>query len=85
MEWVCSLRQRQNLRQEDLSSMSGVPIATLRRFERTGEISLSSLAKIALSLGALDDLDNIFHTSAPTSIREIEELESTPSRQRVRK
>ena len=46
-------RQRldRNLTQEDLSARSGVPLGTLRTFERTGRISLSGLIKIALALG----------------------------------
>ena len=46
-------RQRldRNLTQEDLSARSGVPLGTLRTFERTGRISLAGLIKIAMALG----------------------------------
>ena len=42
--------------QEGLSHRSGVPVATLRRFERTGFISLESYLKILLVLGQLEDV-----------------------------
>ena len=41
-------------RQEDLASKSGVSIATLRRFERSGQISFQGLAKLLVSLGLAD-------------------------------
>ena len=78
------LRMQRNLRQEDLAVRSGVALGTLRRFERTGEISLSSLAKLALALGTLDDLDHLFEERPATSIAEIEARESKCIRQRVR-
>lgn len=41
-------------RQQDLASRSGVSIATLRRFERSGEIAFRGLAKLLVSLGLAD-------------------------------
>lgn len=44
------------LTQEGLSSRSGVPLPTLRKFERTGLISLEAFCKIILILDALDSV-----------------------------
>lgn len=49
-----------NLTQEGLSVRSGVPLATYRRFERTGKISLDGLLHIAYALDALNDFDQVF-------------------------
>lgn len=43
-------------RQEDLATRSGVSIATLRRFERSGQIGFLGLAKLLVTLGLADQL-----------------------------
>lgn len=53
-------RLEMNLTQEGLSARSGVPLATYRRFERTGKISLDGLLHIAYALDALTDFDHVF-------------------------
>lgn len=62
-----SLRQHRlayRFTQQELSQRSGVALASLRKFERTGLISLQSLLKIAVILGILE---NIVHAVEPTS------------------
>ncbi len=54
------LRKNRKISQERLSELSGVSYASIRRFEKTGNISLSSLVKLALALQLYDDLDNLF-------------------------
>lgn len=41
-------------RQQDLATRSGVSIATLRRFEHSGQIGFLGLAKLLVSLGLAD-------------------------------
>lgn len=53
---VRSQRVALNWRQEDLATRSGVSIATLRRFERTGQIGFLGLAKLLVTLGLADQL-----------------------------
>lgn len=53
-------RLEQNLTQEGLALRSGVSLGSIKRFERTGEISLKSLIDIALTLGCLEDFDALF-------------------------
>ncbi len=43
-------------KQKELSQRSGVALATLRKFERTGLISLESFLKIAAILGVLENI-----------------------------
>lgn len=57
-------------RQEDLAQRSGVAIATLRRFERTGQIGFKGLSKLLVTLGLADNFLAGFKrpTEAPKSI-----------------
>lgn len=48
-----------NLTQEGLSNKSGVSLGSIKRFEKSGEISFESLLKVALVLNCLDDFKNI--------------------------
>ena len=59
-ERVKARRLEMNLTQEGLSVRSGVPLATYRRFERTGKISLDGLLHVAYALDALGDFDQLF-------------------------
>jgi transcriptional regulator with XRE-family HTH domain len=53
-------RKEMNLSQEILAARSGVSFGSVKRFERTGQISLESLLKLAVALNALKDFDAIF-------------------------
>ena len=62
-----NMRLSQNLTQEGLSLRSGVSLGSLKRFERTGEISIKSLIDIAVSLGCLNDFEQLFQNQLPTT------------------
>ena len=67
-----SIRKSKKVSQQRLSIISGVSYASIRRFEKTGDISLCSLVKISLALQLYDDLDNLFKNHQKyTSIEEI--------------
>jgi len=63
-------RKRKHISQVSLAKMSGVSYASIRRFESTGEISLSSLLKIANVLGCLEDFNQVFKTPIPNSLKD---------------
>lgn len=44
------------LTQEGLAERSGVALPTLRKFERTGALSLESFLKLHMVLGGLEDI-----------------------------
>jgi transcriptional regulator with XRE-family HTH domain len=74
-----------DLSQKTLSEKSGVSYGVLKKFERTGQISLESLLKLALPLNALKDFQHVF---APKPIEEalsLDELMRDTSRKRGRK
>ena len=64
-------RKYLKLTQQQLAEKSGVSLGSLKRFERTGEISLSSLLKIAMVLDSLKEFEKIFEKPEYTSIEEI--------------
>ena len=64
-------RKEQKLTQEQLSKKSDVSLGSLKRFEQTGEISLSSLIKIACALGCEDDFNSLFAKKSYASIQEV--------------
>lgn len=65
-------RKQMKISQRQLSQKSGVAYSSLRRFEATGEISLSSLLKIAHALDALKDFESIFKGQAITNLKDYE-------------
>ncbi len=68
------LRLSQNLTQEGLSLRSGVSLGTLKRFEKSGEISIKSLIDIANALGCLGDFEQLFqNNTATTSLFDVKE------------
>jgi transcriptional regulator with XRE-family HTH domain len=64
-------RKDAKLSQQRMSQKSGVSLGSLKRFEATGEISLSSLVKLAFALGCEDDLQSLFAKMKYQSIQEI--------------
>ena len=64
---VKTKRLSQNLSQSGIASRSGVSLGSLKRFESTGQISLESLLKIALSLNCLKDFEDVFAQNTQVS------------------
>lgn len=64
-------RKEKKLTQAKLSERSNVSLGSLKRFEQTGEISLSSLIKIAFTLGCQDDFNHLFAKRVYSSIQEV--------------
>jgi transcriptional regulator with XRE-family HTH domain len=63
-----------NLSQKTLAERSGVSYGVLKKFERTGHISLESLLKLALSLGSLEDFQSLFSLDGPAQALSLDEL-----------
>lgn len=49
-----------NLTQEGLSKRAGVTLASLKRFEQTGQISLEGLIRLAIALDCADSIEEMF-------------------------
>lgn len=78
-------RLEMNLSQKTLSEKSGVSYGVLKKFERTGQISLESLLKLALSLEAMDDFNAVFAPGDAKTILSLDELIADGTRKRGRK
>lgn len=56
---IKSLRLYFGLTQDGLAKRSGVPLSTLRKYEKTGLISLKSFFKLLLVLGRLENIIDV--------------------------
>ena len=72
VERVKKKRKQMKLSQRQLSQKSGVTYASIRRFETTGDISLSSLLKIAHALDSLKDFEGLFKGQTITNLKDYE-------------
>ena len=63
-------RREQKLSRKALSVKSDVSYATIRRFEETGEISLSSLLKLAQELNYIEDFNGLFASPVITDLKD---------------
>ena len=66
-----ALRRSKKITLKTLSTRSGVPYSTLRRFESTGEISFAALVKLASAIGEDDRINSLFAEKIPESIEEV--------------
>lgn len=64
-------RKEMKISQKELAIKSGVTYASIRRFEETGDISLSSLLKIANALNKLDDFEYLFKNKAINNLKDL--------------
>lgn len=67
-----------NLTQTGLGSRSGVSLGTLKKFERTGKISLESLLNVAMALGATPEFESLFTATASSGVLSLDELLKQP-------
>ena len=85
-----SIRARRltmELTQEGLSERSGVPLATLRKFEQKGTISLGSFLKLLMVTGGIEEIIEVLKPSKPNfnSIDEVLKNTDILSRKRGRR
>ena len=64
---IVRYRKKAGLTQLELSDRSGVSYGSIKRFERTGKISLEGLWLIAIALGCDDQMDELFTRSMLTA------------------
>ncbi|MCI7737988.1 MAG: transcriptional regulator [Lachnospiraceae bacterium] len=70
-ERVRNIRRRRCISQEKLSKQSGVSYGSIKRFEATGKISLLSLTRIAVALGCVDEIRELFTQVPYRNIQEV--------------
>ena len=65
------IRKKKKLSRAELSKKSNVSYGSLKRFEETGNISLTSLIKLAIALECTEEFETLFRAGKPESIEEI--------------
>ena len=78
-------RLEHNLSQQTLSEKSNVSYSVIKKFERTGQISLESLLKLAVILGAMEEFNTLFSPKSPEAALSLDELMKKSVRKRGRK
>jgi transcriptional regulator with XRE-family HTH domain len=68
--------------QEALSKRSGVSLGSLKRFEQSGEISLTNLLRLSVILEALKDFEELFKPTIPKPKSLDEILKSEPKKRK---
>jgi transcriptional regulator with XRE-family HTH domain len=76
------LRLMRAWKQDSLARRAGVSLATLRRFEQTGLISLKALLRLSFALGRLSDFASLLQPPPASSIEELAAQSATPRRKR---
>ncbi len=66
-----NVRRAAKISQMTMAERSGVSLGSIKRFEQTGEISLSSLVKLAMVLGYEEDFNDLFRRKNYQSIFEV--------------
>lgn len=82
---VKALRLQRGWTQREAAERAGLAVATYRRFERTGSISLERLLKLAVVLDARSGLDQLFALPPARSLDELEARSSPAARKRGRR
>lgn len=67
---VISRRKERKISQIALAEKSKVSYGSIRRFEKTGEISLNSLLKISLALDCIEDFREVFSHEVITNLKD---------------
>jgi len=68
-----SLRLQVGYKRTSLASRSGISMASLKRFEDSGQISLRGLLALAHALGRLDEFSQLLLPPVATSLAELKE------------
>lgn len=83
-EYTRARRLQLQLTQQGVAVRSGVPLATLRKFEQKGSISLEGFLKILMVVGGLEEVVSAVQPiqTSFSSIDEVLRSSSTPDRKR---
>lgn len=78
-----SRRLAQQLTQEGLAQRSGVPLGTLKKFERSGQISLTSFIRLAIALRDEAALEKLLLEQEFETLDEVLQTRKQPKRGRI--
>ncbi len=75
-------RLEKGLTRAGLQSLTGVPKASIARFEMTSKVSLESFVKIAMALGYVEELERLFSEPKFGTLEEMEFIKKNAGRKR---
>ena len=77
-----NLRLQAGYKRTTLAQRAGVTVASLKRFESTGQVSLKNILRLAHALGRLPEFAELFAASQANSLDELRDkaLKKTPKR-----
>lgn len=79
-----ALRLHRNWKRATLAERSGVSEASIKRFERTGQISLENLLKLAFTLDRLEEMTTLFAPAPAASMKDLDaQQDIAPKRGRL--
>ncbi len=67
-------RVEKNITRQRIAELSGVPLATVARFEQKGLIALESLVKLAMALGYTSEIKDLFGSPKFDTMAELEQI-----------
>lgn len=70
-------RKRSGFTQAELARRSGLGVATVARFEQSGQGQVASLVRMMTALGRLAELDGILREPGPSSLDEVRQRART--------
>ena len=82
---VRAMRLDRGWTQRETAERAGLALATYRRFERSGSISLERLIRVAVVLDAVSGFAQLFALPAARSLAELEDRSARTSRKRGRR
>lgn len=65
-------RIEKNITRQRISDLSGVPLSTVARFEQKGLIAFESLVKLAMALGYVLEIKNLFGSAKFNTMEELD-------------
>ena len=75
-------RLEKGLTRAGLQTLTGVPKASIARFEITSKVSLESFVKIAMALGYVEELERLFSEPKFGTLEEMELIKKNAARKR---
>lgn len=78
-------RLERNLSREDIAAKSRVALSNITRFEQKGLISLTNLIRLALALGYVTELKEIFSTPKFQTMEELTTIRKNSNRKKAQK
>lgn len=78
-------RIEKNLTREQLADKAGISVSNIVRFEQKGLISLTNFIAVAIAMGYLDEIKNIFKNPKYSTMEELMQIRRNSGRKKAHK